>query len=76
MPQLEFLPDWIYTFLILPIAVLFQRHFHNGNRITVLETNQENYMKKVDKMCKSNDDLAKSINQMIGRLDEHLRNTE
>ena len=45
---------------------------HNG-RISVVETKQETYEKKVDKMCKSSDALKEAVNQMIGRLDEHLR---
>ena len=69
----EFIPNWIYTFLILPILVLYQKHFSIKNRVTILETRQDFYTKKVDKMCKSSDELAKEVHEMIGKMDEHLR---
>jgi len=75
--ELEFLPNWIYTFLILPIVVLFQRQFSFKNivtkEITELKTNQKIYIDKVNKICQSNEELAKEVNQMIGKMDEHFR---
>lgn len=65
--------NWIYTFLILPIALSFQKHFALKNRVTKIETTQEFYAKKVDKMCESNDKLAKEVHEMIGELREHRR---
>jgi len=73
MAFLEFMPDWIYTFLLLPIIILFQKHFSLKNDVTELKTNQATYIKKIDKICESNEELKKQVNIMIGRLDEHLR---
>lgn len=69
----EFLPDWIYTFLLLPIILLFQKHFTLKNKVTKIETNQENYIKKIDDLCQSNQSLEEKVNQMLGRWDEHIR---
>lgn len=71
--DIEFLHDWVYTFLVIPIIVLFQKHFSLKNRITQIETNQENYIKKIDELCKSSKSLEEKVNQMLGRWDEHIR---
>lgn len=73
MSEIEFIPNWIYTFLVLPIVLLYQKHFSMKNRLTKIETTQEFYTKKVDKMCQSSDELAKEVHEMIGKMDEHLR---
>jgi len=71
----EELPNLIYTFVLVPLGFGLLKTFQNSNRITKLETKQENYINKIDKMCISNDELTKKVHTMIGRLDEHLRNT-
>lgn len=72
--SIEDLPSWVYSFLIIPLGVMFQKHFTLKNRVTILETNQTIYIKKIDDICESNAELAKQVNQMLGRMDEHLRN--
>ena len=68
------IPNWIYIIFIAPIGIFVnQIRVKHSNRITVLETKQNLYEKKVDKICKSNEDLAEKVNQMIGRMDEHLK---
>ena len=56
--QFDFLPDWIYTFLILPIVVLFQRQFALSSRVTVLESEKkiiesrlDDIENKIDNLC-------------------------
>ena len=71
--SVEEIPSWIYTFLILPILVLYQKHFSIKTRVVKLETTQEFYTKKVDKICDSSEKLAKEVHEMIGKMDEHLR---
>lgn len=71
----EFLPDWIYTFLILPIAILFQRHFVLSSKVVILQEKDKINDKKFDKLCESIDDLTKEVHELIGRWDEHLRKT-
>lgn len=71
----EFLPDWIYTFLILPIAVLFQRTFSVSSRVKVLESKDRIDDEKINKICSSNDELSKEVHELIGRVDEHLRSS-
>ena len=73
MSENEFIPNWIYTFLLLPIIVLYQKHFSMKNKITKIETTQEFYTKKVDKICESNEELAGEIHKMLGEWDEHKR---
>lgn len=65
--------NWIYTFLIIPLGLLFQRHFSVSSRVTVLENNDEAQEKRIDRVCDSNDDLTKEVHEMIGRWDEYLR---
>lgn len=76
MSGIEYFPNWIYTFLIIPIVIGFQKHFSLQNRVTKVETIQESYTKKIDKMCKSSDALSAKVNTMIGRMDEHLRQNQ
>ena len=66
-------PSWVYTFLIAPILLTAQRIYSHHGRITKVEERQDLYEKKVDKMCKSNEDLTKKVHEMIGKLDEHLK---
>ena len=63
----------VYTVLILPIAVAFQKIHSNNNKITKVETNQELYMKKVDKICDSLDTLTNEVHELIGEFRQHLR---
>jgi hypothetical protein len=71
--EYSFLPDWIYTFLILPIAILFQRYYVSSSRITVLENKDEINDDKFEKLCGSVDELTKEVHELIGKIDEHLR---
>lgn len=64
--------NWFYSLFLVPFGVLWMKHVSHGNRITAVETKQDVYVKKMDEMCKSNDELAKRVNVMIGRMDEHL----
>jgi hypothetical protein len=71
----EDIPSWIYSILIIPLAVVYQKHFSLKNKVTILETNQANYMKQIDDICQSNKALAEDVNRLIGRVDEHLRSS-
>ena len=73
MSEIEIIPNWIYTFLLLPIIVLYQKHFSMKNKVTKIETTQEFYTKKVDKICESNEKLVSKIDKMLGEWDEHKR---
>lgn len=72
MSEIEFVPNWIYTVLILPIIVLFQKHFSIKSRVVKLETTQDFYTKKVDDVCESNAKLSEKVHEMLGRLDANL----
>lgn len=75
MPVLEFLPDWIYTFLLIPVVILFQKHFSLSSRVDVIETTQN--LKKVDveelQTCMK--DLTSKIDFLSGQFDEHNKNS-
>jgi len=74
MSEIEFIPNWIYTVLLLPLALLFQRQFSIKSRVTVLESTQKIYVERIDAVCESNEILSKEVHQMLGRFDEFLRN--
>lgn len=67
--------NMLYTVLILPIGLAFQRIYSIGGRVSVLESMNKNQDKRIERICKSNDNLTKEVNQMIGMLKEHLRKT-
>ena len=69
MAVVEFMPDWIYTFMIIPIVVMALKHFALERKVTKLATTQLFYVQQVEKIC---NDL-KDIKFMMGRVDEHLR---
>ena len=69
----EEIPNWIYTLLIAPIALAFQKYHSLNNKVTELETTQTIYVEKIDKVCEKIDDLSEKIHIMTGRLDEHLK---
>lgn len=73
MSEIDFIPNWIYTFLVLPILVLFKQQFSNSSRITVLESKDRIDDEKIKRICDSNGSLEEKVNQLIGRVDEHLR---
>jgi hypothetical protein len=66
--EYSFLPDWIYTFLILPIVILFQRYYSSSSRITVLENKDEINDDKFNGLCESVDELTKEVHELIGKL--------
>ena len=70
---IDFLPEWIYTVLIIPIGLAFQKHFSLKNKVTEIETNQKNYIEKIDKLCSEQTKLAQSVNFMRGELNEYFR---
>ena len=73
MSSIEFIPNWIYTFLIVPLIVLFKQQFSFGSRITVLEKKDKIDDDKIKKVCDATDKLATEVNQMLGAWKEHLR---
>ena len=73
MTEIPFIPSWIYTFLIIPIVLAFQKHFSLASRVSVLESKKESVEKRLDNLCCSTNDLKDEVHEMIGRLDEHLR---
>ena len=73
MSEIEFIPNWIYTFLVLPIIVLFKQQFSHSTRITVLEEKDNITENQIKRICESNKSLEEKVNTMIGRVDEHLR---
>lgn len=75
MPVLEFLPDWIYTFLLLPIVLLFQKHFALSSRVDVIETTQNLKKKDVDELQICMKDLSEKMNYLSGQFDEHKKNS-
>ena len=71
--EIDFVSNWVYTFLVLPFAILFQRYFAISSRISVLENKDEINDDKFDKLCLSVNELTKEVHELIGRMDEHLR---
>ncbi|MCJ8305662.1 MAG: hypothetical protein HRU07_01270 [Nitrosopumilus sp.] len=71
--DIDFLPDWIYTFLVLPITILFQRYFVMSSRVTVLEKKDLINDEKFEKLCNSVDELTKEVHKLVGTMNEHLR---
>ena len=67
--------NWIYTVVIFPLAILFQKHFSSTSRISVLEQKDIINDEKFEKLCLSVDELTKEVHNLIGRIDEHLRDT-
>lgn len=73
MVEFDFIPNWIYTVLIIPIIILFKQQFTNSSRLSILENKDRLDDLKIKKICDSNENLAKEINQMLGAWREHLR---
>ena len=71
MSEIEFIPNYIYTVLILPIIVLFQKHFSVSSRVTVLESKDKIDDEKFGNICTCLDELTKEVHEMLGRWDEH-----
>lgn len=67
--------NWVYSVLIVPLALVFKKQFGLDGRVKVVESNQDIYMKKIDKVCANQESLARDVNQMLGALREHLRNS-
>lgn len=65
--------EYLSILFSAPILWIMKVQNNLGSRISVVETKQTTYEKKIDKMCSSTDDLTKEVHTMIGRLDEHLR---
>jgi len=62
----DMITDYVYTFLFLPIVVLFQRQFNVKSRVSVLESK----IIKLDKI----DTMAKDISYIKGVIDTiHLK---
>lgn len=76
MSNIESFPSWVYTFFIIPLAYLFKRHMSYTKTVDQHEIKLNYHDKKIEKMCKSSDDLAKEVNQMLGTLKEHLRKND
>lgn len=73
MSDAESFPSWVYTFFIIPLAYLFKRHFNYTKTVDQQQIRLNNHEKKIEKMCRSSDDLTKEVHEMIGTLKEHLR---
>ena len=70
--SLEDLSNYWNLIFVAPLGFLLHKFVNHSNRITTLETTQKFYVEKVEKICKSNEDLQNEVHEMIGRLNEHL----
>ena len=75
MSSVEFLPDWIYTFLLLPIVIMAQKHFSLSSKVAVLEATQNLKKKDVTELQQCMKDLTAKVERLSGQIDEHLRNS-
>ena len=71
----EFIPSWIYTFLVLPIVILAQKHFSLSSKVAVLEATQNLKKKDVTELQQCMKDLTAKVEHLSGQIDEHLRNS-
>lgn len=69
MVQVEFLPDWIYTFLLLPMALLFQKHFSLSSRVAVVEATQNLKKQDITELQTCMKDLTTKIDYLSGKID-------
>lgn len=69
----EDLSSYWNMIFVAPLGFLLHKFVNHSNRITTLETKQEVYIEKVNRICESNEKLTKSVHEMIGRMDEHLK---
>lgn len=73
MSEIEFIPNYIYTVLVLPIVILFKSQFGHSTRLKVLETKDKITDEQLKSICDSNATLESEVHKLIGRVDEHLR---
>jgi len=69
--QFDFLPDWIYTFLIIPIVILFQRNFSLYSRVSVIENTQNLKKEDITNLQNCMKDLSSKVEHLIGQFEEH-----
>jgi len=69
MSLIENFPDWINIFLIAPLGFALMKIINHSSRITKIETTQTFYVDKVEKICRSNEELQKEVHELIGRLE-------
>ena len=70
--EIEFLSDWIYTFLLLPIVILFQRQFAISSKVTVLETKKDDIETRLDELEIKIDIICSNVSFIKGQLEIHL----
>ena len=71
MSEIEFLPNWIYTVLIIPILVMAQRHFSLSSRVAVVESTQNLKKQDITELQKCMKDLSNKVQYLSGQFDEH-----
>jgi len=65
------------SFLIgVPLALIYKKVTGFDSRVSIVETKQEAYELKVDKMCESSKTLEGEVHELIGQVKEHLRITK
>lgn len=73
--SVEFLPEWIYTFLLLPIIVLFQRYFALSSRVAVIENTQNLKKEDIKELQRCMKDFSLKVENLGGKIDGFLLNS-
>lgn len=69
----EFVPNWIYTFLLIPLGVFIQKHFSLSARVDVIEATQNLKKEDITKLQECMSELSNKIEYLNGQFDEHNR---
>lgn len=65
--------NWIYTFLIIPMVIMAQKHFSLSSRVAVVESTQNLKLKDVKELQKCMKDLSGKVENLSGQIEEHFR---
>lgn len=65
--------NWVYTFLIVPIVIMAQKHFSLSSRVAVVESTQNLKKEDITELQKCMKDLSGKVENLSGQIDEHLR---
>lgn len=69
----EFIPNWIYTFLLIPLGIFIQKHFSLSARVDVIESTQNLKLKDVQELQKCMSELSLKVEYLSGQIEEHFR---